>query len=312
MPLDPDLKKLLQMMEQIGLPDVSKVTPKEFREFNDSASVALNSEEIKLDEVRDIQIPVEGEKIKARLYLTGKSNALIMYFHGGGFVFGNLDTHDALCRLIARESGCKVLSVDYRLAPEHKFPIAFSDSYDAYKWALENAGELGVEKNLIALSGDSAGGNLSAAVSMQARDQKIQMPALQALFYPVVGVDYSSQSHREFSDGYFLTGELSEWFGRQYVRGPEDFMDPRFSVQLAGNFAGFPETIVFTAEYDPLRDQGEAFVSRLRSHGVPATGIRALGMMHGFASFFEVSESARNYVIMAAKLMGQKLDSLHY
>ena len=103
------------------------------------------------------------------------------------------------------------------------------------------------------------------------------------------------------------TAELSEWFGRQYVRSQEDFLDPRFSVQLAGSFEGFPETVVFTAEYDPLRDQGEAFVSKLRSQGIPATGIRALGMIHGFASFFEVSASARNYVVMAAKLMGRKL-----
>jgi acetyl esterase len=309
MPLDPDLKNLLKMMEQIGMPDVSSVSAKEFREFNDSASVALNSEEINVSEVKDMEIPVDGAQIKARLYSDDESRSLIIYFHGGGFVFGNLETHDALCRLMSRESGCRVLSVDYRLAPEHKFPTAFNDAYGAYVWVLDHSDELGISRNRIALCGDSAGGNLAAAISIKARDESIQVPALQTLFYPAVGVDFVSESHREFSDGYFLTGELIEWFGQQYVRGFEDYMDPRFSVMMAEDFHGLPETIVFTGEYDPLRDQGETFVGKLKSSGVPATGIRALGMIHGFASFFEVSSSARNYVLMASALIGHKLNN---
>ncbi len=308
MPLDPDLKKLLQMMEQIGMPDVSKVSAKEFREFNNNASIALKKEEIEVADVRNLEIPVDGASIKARFYSNNESNSLIIYYHGGGFVFGNLDTHDALCRLIAKESGCKVISVDYRLAPEYRFPTAFTDSYGAYRWIIDHLDDFGVESDHIALSGDSAGGNISAAVSVRARDDKIQVPMLQTLFYPTVGLDLASESQREFSDGYYLTDELMRWFGQQYVRGPEDYLDPRFSVMMAPDFSGLPETIIFTGEYDPLRDQGETYVSRLKSQGVPATGIRALGMIHGFASFFEVSSSAKNYVVMAAGLMGRKLN----
>lgn len=305
------MKKLLQLMDQIGLPDVSKVNASEFREFNNNASIALKQVEIPVEETRDVEIPVDGGNITARLYAGKKDRALIIYLHGGGFVFGNLDTHDSLCRLIAKESGCKVLSVNYRLAPEHKFPTAFADALHAYKWAREHSGDMGVDGNLIAMAGDSAGGNLSAAVSLHAIENGIQPPALVTLFYPAVGVDFASESHREFAEGYFLTTELTEWFGKQYLRGPEDTLDTRYSVLAARSLKGFPETIIFTAEFDPLRDQGESFVSKLRSNGVPATGIRAIGMMHGFASFFEISESARNYVVMAAELMGRKLNSVN-
>ena len=307
MPLDPDLKNLLQMMEQIGMPDISKVTPKEFRDFNDSASVALNHEEIPIAEVKDHDIPVDGGDIKARLYSGFGSNALIIYFHGGGFVFGNLQTHDSVCRLIAKESGCNVLSVDYRLAPEHKFPTAVNDAYAAYSWVLDNCGSLGIAKGKIGLAGDSAGSNLSAVISMKARDNGLQIPKAQLLFYPVVAADISSKSHREFSDGYFLTGALSAWFMKQYMNSPSDLLNPEFAVMNSSDFSGIPETIVFTAEYDPLRDQGESFVARLRANGTNATGVRALGMIHGFASFFEISRSARNYLLMAAHAIGRIL-----
>lgn len=289
------------------MPDISNVSPQEFRDFNDNSSVALNREEIKIAEVRNLNIPVDGGNIKARLYSNNETEALVIYFHGGGFVFGNIDTHDPVCRFLARESGCKVLSVDYRLAPEYRFPTAVNDAYGAYFWALENSNQLGISKERICIAGDSAGSNLCAVLSVKARDNGVRVPRMQLLFYPVVAADTASKSQREFSDGYFLTGAMSAWFMKQYMNSPVDLISPDFAVLNAGNLSGLPETIIFTAEYDPLRDQGETFLSKLRSSGTQATGIRALGMIHGFVSFFGISRSARNYLLMASGLVGEIL-----
>lgn len=308
MPLDPDLKKVLEQIEAAGKIDLEKVSPQEYRQLMDTANLAMKNEVIDIPEVRNLQIPVDGGSIAARMYRPSEeSRTLIVYYHGGGFVFGNIDTHDSVCRLISKESGSCVLSVDYRLAPEHKFPTAVNDSYSAYIWVLENSGKLGIDPERIAVCGDSAGGNISAVVSVRARDAGNHIPRLQALIYPVLGVDVSSVSHREFSEGFLLTEESSRWFMKQYLRDPSDFMHPFFSVQTADSLSGLPETMVFTAEFDSLRDQGETFVSKLRAQGVTATGVRALGMMHGFVSLFEFSPAARDFLIMVSKLVGEKL-----
>lgn len=308
MPLDPEIRKVLEQWPAIDAETLKSVDPADFRNMADAADIAMRIEKIEVEAVRELAIPVKGGEIRARLYSNQeKEGPLTVFYHGGGFVFGNVDTHDSVCRLMARESGSKVLSVDYRLAPEHKFPTAVDDAYSAYLWALDHAGDLGMDASRVALAGDSAGGNLSAVVSVRARDEGKQMPRVQALFYPVVGVDLSSQSHREFSEGYFLTGALSEWFMQQYMNTPADLMHPFFSVQNTPDLSGMPETILFTAEFDPLRDQGETFVSKLKARGNKATGIRALGMGHGFISFFEYSRSARNYLIMGSRIIGEVL-----
>lgn len=308
MPLDPDFKELLVQVSALQNLDLESMGAAQFRDLMDTADVSMHNEEIQIQKVEDLQIPVDGASLRCRLYADDESaDSLIIYFHGGGFVFGNIDTHDSVCRLISINSGCKVLSVDYRLAPEHKFPTAVNDAFSAYLWVLENTDKLGVSVNRIGIAGDSAGANLCAVLSMRLRDGKKQMPRMQLLFYPVVTADTASISQREFSEGYFLTGTLSAWFMKQYMNSMSDLASPFFSVLNSGNFSGFPETLIFTAEFDPLRDQGETFLSKLRANGTNATGIRALGMIHGFVSFFEFSGAARNYIIMASKLVGENI-----
>lgn len=308
MPLDPDLKKLLGTVSAIEEIDLDGIDATQFRQMIDAADLSMKTEVINLPHVEDLKIPVDGGSIEARFYSDSpESNSLILFFHGGGFVFGNVDTHDSVCRLMAKNSGCKVLSVNYRLAPEHKFPTAVLDAYSAYTWAREHATDLGIDRSRIGLSGDSAGANLCAVLSLKARNEGVPAPSVQVLFYPVVGVDYSSSSQREFSEGYFLSGKLSSWFLKQYTSSPSDLLNPYFSILGVGDLSNLPETLVFTAEFDPLRDQGETFVSRLKASGTKASGIRALGMIHGFISFFEFSGSARDFLVMGSKFIGYAL-----
>lgn len=307
MPVDPEISTFLEQISALGNIDLEQISAENFREAMDSSSISLSTNKENVGDVRDLEIPVKDGSLKARLYIPEvDSGSLVVYFHGGGFVFGNTDSYDGLLRFLCTHSGCRVLSVDYRLAPEYKFPTAVEDALAAYRWALENAAEIGADKNRIAIAGDSAGGNLCASISVICRDSGIRLPALQALFYPVVAPDVTSKSQRDFSQGLFMTGAMGSWFMKQYLNSREELMDPRYNV-LASNLAGLPETFVFTAEYDMLRDQGETFVSQLRKQGTSATGVRALGMVHGFLSFHEFSEAAKNYLMMASKLIGANM-----
>ncbi len=306
MALDPDVARLLKMFSELKMPNFRDM------DIGDLRNVMNNNpfmkEQIAIGRTTDISI---GESnIPARLYEPGgSSKSLILYFHGGGFVFGNLDSHDAVCRRAARESGSKVISVDYRLAPEHKFPSAVDDAFIAYEWARRNAAKLNIDPERIALAGDSAGGNISAAVSHMIRDRGLEKPRLQILFYPALGPDFFSESLREFSDGFFLTKDQIDWFGEMYLGNREDALNPYFSPILHHDLSGLPEAIIVTGEHDPLRDQGETYVSRLGSAGIPVTGIRAMGMIHGFLNFTPVVPAAAGIADMVWSLVGKKLDS---
>ena len=268
----------------------------------------FTKEDIQIGKTTDISIG-DG-KIPARLYYPRDgTSSLILYFHGGGFVFGSLESHDAVCRRAARESGSKVLSVDYRLAPEHKFPAAVEDAFTAYSWARKNAKTLGIDPNRIALAGDSAGGNLSATTSLMIKDRGVEKPMLQVLFYPDLGPDFFSQSLREFSDGYFLTRDQIDWFGDMYLGNKADALNPYFSPVLHPDLSGLPEAVIITGEYDPLRDQGETYVAKLESAGIPVTGMRAMGMIHGFLNFTLVVPAAAGIADMVWSLVGKKLGS---
>ncbi len=309
MPVDPQIKAFLDQISALNVIDLDSISPQLFRETMDTSSIALRNSKINIESVRDLKIPVSGGNISARLYTPHeKSDSLIVYFHGGGFVFGNTESYDNVCRFISINSGSRLLSVDYRLAPEHKFPTAVEDAFAAYKWVLSNTSELGTKVDKIAISGDSAGGNLCAAISILSRDNRIKLPRFQALFYPVVSPDLASKSHREFSEGLFLTAKMSSWFMKQYMGSRQDLFDPRYNILGAEDLSGLPETFVFTAEFDMLRDQGETLVSRLRESGTEATGIRALGMVHGFISFYEFSKAANNFLTLSSKLVGEALN----
>lgn len=306
MPVDPDLKSALEQISKVMPEFNTEFSAKEFRDITTyDRSFGM---QIDVKEVRDISIPVSGTNIKGRLYSNDpESESMILYYHGGGFVIGSIDAADAICRMLAVHSHSKVISVDYRLAPEYKFPVPMEDSYDSYKWVRENAQMLGIDPERIAVSGDSAGGNLSASLCLKALDNNYPLPRLNVMFYPVVTSESSSESFREYSDKLVLTRDMMVWFHSHYMRTEEDSLNPYFSPLLSHRLGEMPETIVITAEFDPLRDQGETFVSALRSKSVEATGIRAMGMVHGFLGYFPVSTNVRNILVMASSLAGKKL-----
>jgi acetyl esterase len=214
----------------------------------------------------------------------------LVYFHGGGWVICDLDTHDVVCRAIAHRAGAVVVSVDYRLAPEHKFPAAVIDCYAAAAWVATNAARLGIDPARLSVGGDSAGGNLAAVVCLKARDEKARgenCPAIasQALVYPVTTLSsFATGSYEEFADDHQLTRASMEWFRGHYLSSMDDARNPHASPLLTGDLSGLPPALILTAECDPLRDEGEAYAKRLEEAGVRVTCKRYAGMIHPFFS----------------------------
>src|SRR5260370_26517927 len=236
----------------------------------------------------DRHIPGVAGDIPVRVY-TPEGNSpmgVLVYFHGGGWVLGSLESHDRVCRALANKAGCVAVSVDYRLAPEHVFPAGAEDCYAATKWVSENAASLGADPARLAVGGDSAGGNLAAVVSMMSRDRSGPSIAFQLLFYPVTDCALDTPSQKEFAaDGYVLSRGDMEWFWNHYVDAGTEKTHPYASVLRATNLTGLPPALVTTASHDPLRDEGERFAQRLISAGVKVTCTRYEGVTHGFISF---------------------------
>ncbi|WP_083666022.1 alpha/beta hydrolase [Mycobacterium sp. NS-7484] len=271
------------------------------------ATAAMMSPRIDAD-VTDISIPGPAGPMKARRYVPDGSGAsttpaMLLYFHGGGFVIGDLDTHDSLCRLICRDGGIQVVSVDYRLAPEHKAPAALDDAYAAYRWALDHAAGLGATQ--IVVGGDSAGGNLAALVALQARDSELPLPALQLLLYPVTDWSSDTRSKTLFADGYFLTDRDMRWFAGHYLDGAEvAASDPLVSPLLSEDLSGLPPALVITAGFDPLRDEGNRYAEAMQAAGVVVDLREERSMIHAFANFFPLgggSVTATSAMISAVR-----------
>lgn len=246
--------------------------------------------------------------ICVRLYAnTEEPGPVVMYFHGGGWVLGNIQSHDALCRRLALESDCTVVSVDYRLSPESPFPGPVNDCYDATCWVVKNSSQLGVDATRLAVAGDSAGGQLSAAVCLKSRDESGPAISLQALLYPVVEPDFETQSYRDFADGYGLTRETMRWFWAQFLG---DQAPTRLAAPLrAESLSGLPPAIVLTAEYDVLRDEGISLAQRFEADDVDIKQLACDGMLHGFihfAGFFETGIQAGTAI---AQEIGNRLRS---
>jgi acetyl esterase len=246
--------------------------------------------------VEDRKIPGgdAGAEINVRIYTPKGGDGpfpIVVYFHGGGWVIGDLETHDHWCRSLASEVPAVLVAVDYRLAPETRFPAAAEDCYAAAKWSAANAKSLGADPARLAVAGDSAGGNLSAAVAQMARDRGGPAIAFQLLLCPVTEYGFDTASYRENAEGYLLTRNGMVWFWHQYLSDPAaDGHDPRASPMRATNLAGLPAAHVVTAEYDPLRDEGEAYAARLRAAGVPVTSKRYDGQIHNFFTMGHVLE----------------------
>ena len=246
-------------------------------------------QDIPVASVTNLSIPGQVDPIRARHYrpINGEGEPLLVFYHGGGQVIGDLDTHDDVCRQICREGGLHVLSVDYRLAPEHKAPAGSDDAYAAFQWALDHVAELGADPGHVAVGGDSAGGNLAALVSQRARNEGTRLPALQLLFYPVTNYSDETRSQTLFAEGFFLTKQNLHWCRQQFLDGPRvDAADPRVSPLLADDFSGLPPALLLTAGFDPLRDEGRQYATALREAGVMVDYREFGSLVHGFANFF--------------------------
>jgi acetyl esterase/lipase len=239
--------------------------------------------------VSDLSIPGPAGQIPARHYRPAatKPTPLLVFYHGGGWTIGDLDTHDALCRLTCRDADVHVLSVDYRLAPEHPAPAAVDDAYAAFKWACEHAEELGAVPDKIVVGGDSAGGNLAAVVSQLARDDEGGKPVLQWLIYPRTDFTAKTRSLSLFAEGFLLTKANVDWFEALYLDGSGiEPTDPRISPLLADSLAGLPPALIATAGFDPLRDEGDCYAAALHEAGTPVDRRSMRSLTHGFANLF--------------------------
>jgi acetyl esterase/lipase len=280
MPVDPQFSEFLAMFR--AMPKLYELPLAVIR----SMPVPANPAPTPVDEVADRVIPGPGGDLKLRIYRSGAGAALplLLFMHGGGFVVGNLDSHDEMARVLTAQTGCVTLSVDYRLAPENPFPAAPDDCYAALKWAAAHARELGADPGRIAVIGDSAGGNLAAVMALRARDEA--GPALrgQVLIYPAVDLTATLLPSPD-GDYYILTPQDGEFFYRSYLRGESDGQNPYASPGFAQTLRELPPALVITAEFDPLCPQGEAFARKLQQAGVDAELSRYSGAIHGFASF---------------------------
>jgi acetyl esterase len=295
-PLDPVAKTLMDAMDQ-AFPRVETMTGAEARAHLKRTIAALNTDPEPVARVENRTIPGPDGPVPVRIYRPQEQPAApmpaLVYFHGGGWVICDLDSHDPTCRAITNGVGCVVVSVDYRLAPEDKFPAAAEDAYAATLWVAGNATDLGVDATRIAVGGDSAGGNLTAAVALMARDRQAPEVMFQLMIYPVTDIaSMDTRSYRENGEGYFLTTAAMEWYRRQYLADLSEASHPYASPLRAADLAGLPPALVITAELDPLRDEGEAYGSRLREAGVPATTSRYDGVFHGFFALGALLDAA--------------------
>ena len=281
MPLDPQAKAHLDLLAAAGEPPNEALPPAEARARGEARPRAPGPDVAK---VEDRRIPGPASEIPVRIYTPPGDGLLpvLVWLHGGGWVIGSIETNDATCRSLTNEAGCIVVSVDYRLAPETKFPGALDDSYAAAVWAAENAASFGGDSSRVAVGGASAGGNLAAAVCLMAREQDGPSLVHQLLVYPATDMAMDTASYAENAEGYALTRATMLWYREHYLRDEADRTNSYAAPLRAESLAGLPPALVITAEFDPLRDEGEAYARRLAEAGVPTKCSRYDGMIHLF------------------------------
>lgn len=285
MPLHPQIELALKAMADAKLPAIESLAPAEARAVFDAMAKARGGTPAPIAGAEDRGVPGPGGEVPVRIYRpeTAGTRPAVLYFHGGGHVLGNLDTHDVVARNLCGGSQAVVLSVDYRMGPEHRFPAAVEDAWAAYRWLQGAAPALGVDPSRIAVCGDSAGGNLAAVLALLARDAGETAIRLQALVYPVVDYGLAGDSYRRYAEGYgVLTRGAMQWFQRHYLRSVADADDWRASPARAESHAGLPPAVIVNAECDVLRDEGAGYAETLRAAGVAVDHREFPGMIHGF------------------------------
>ena len=307
-PIDSKAQALLDARNALGNPAYRTMTVEAVRAMTIQQSAALNKRKIPLPGVDDRTIPGPGVALPVRIYTPEGVGPfpVIVFFHGGGFVICDLDTHDALARALCRTAGAVVLSVDYRLAPEHKFPAAVDDAVAATRWAMEHADASGGDPSRVVVAGDSAGGCLATVACLRLRDEGGPLPRGQALLYPITTCHPdTTPSYRAFGDGYGLTRDSMLWFLDHDLPNPRFADDPWASPLLAPDLAGLPPALVVTAGYDLLRDEADRYAARLRDAGVSTTVIPYEGMIHGFLRYVGILDQARQGVEEVARWLGE-------
>jgi len=311
--LDPDAAAVFKAFQDAGRPPYESGTPAEARELYLKGRVVSNPEPPELKSVQPLAIPSPAGSIPARIYtpMTLRQAAgmapCLVFFHGGGWVIGDLDSHDVVCRKLADAGQLIVISVDYRLAPEHKFPAAVDDAITATAWIAANARQLGIDASKLSVGGDSAGGNLATVVSLAARDSNGPAISGQVLIYPATDFAMTHPSHREPETSILLTHSVIRWFRDHYLNGAADAADWRASPARAATLAGLPPAYVLTAGADPLRDEGDEYAQRLNDAGVPVTHRSFPGQFHGFITMGKLLQQAN----VAAAEIGDWLKALN-
>jgi acetyl esterase len=311
--LDADAAAVFKAFQEAGRPPYETLSAAEARAYYLAGRPVTNPEPPELASVTPLAIPAPHGSIPARIYApktlrqAGGLAPCLVFFHGGGWVIGDLDSHDVVCRKLADEGELIVISVDYRLAPEHKFPAAVDDAIDATKWIADNAASLGIDASRLSVGGDSAGGNLAAVVAIAARDGNGPAIAGQVLIYPAIDFAMTHPSHSEPETSILLTHTVIRWFRDHYLNGAADVHDWRASPVRARTLIGLPPAYVLTAGADPLRDEGDEYANRLKQAGVPVAYRHFAGQFHGFFTMGKLLQQAN----VAASEIGDWLKALN-
>ena len=296
--LDPDAAAVYKAFQEAGRPPYESGTPTQARAMYLAGRPVSNPEPPELESAKPLAIPAPHGAIPARIYtpkVLRKNNGLapcLVFYHGGGWVIGDIDSHDVVCRKLAHEGELIVISIDYRLAPEHKFPAAVDDAIAAVKWVASNAKDLGIDATRLLVGGDSAGGNLAAVVALAARDGDGPKLAGQVLIYPATDFAMRHPSHSEPETSILLTHSVIKWFSNHYLNGPADIDNWKASPARAKTLAGLPPAYLLTAGADPLRDEGDEYAKRLKDAGVPVTYKHFPGQFHGFFTMGKLLQQA--------------------
>jgi acetyl esterase len=312
--LHPHAQGLLRLMQEKNIPPTHTLSPPQARDFYRQRKEATQPPPPEVALARDLKAPGPAGDIPLRLYRPMGSNAqqklpVLVYYHGGGWVIGDLETHDVLCRQLANFSGCAVVAVDYRLAPDHRFPAAVDDSWAATCWVQQNADELQLDGTRLAVGGDSAGGNLAAVMALMARDRGGVAVAFQLLIYPATDQRRQWPSHEANGQGYLLTKESMDYYHDHYLGGAAHDLDWRASPLLHQNLQNLPPAFVLIAGYDPLRDEGEAYAQKLSEAGNRASLVSFERQIHGFITMGKVIDEANTAVRLCASELAAALRS---